>query len=125
MEYIDAHVHVWTDVFDHYPIAESYQKSDMKPPTFRPPNVMVKVSAFYALGKKTPPYDDLAELVHRVYEAFGANRLMWASDCPYQVVDHTYEDSIGFVRDRLEFLSASDKDQILRKTAEDFFFQHV
>ena len=87
------------------------------------PRVMVKISAFYALGIKTPPYDDLVELVHRVYEAFGAERLMWASDCPYQIVDHTYEDSIGFVRDRLDFLSADAEDQMLRKTAEDFFFK--
>lgn len=87
------------------------------------PKVMVKVSAFYALGAKTPPYDDQVELVRRVYEAFGAKRLMWASDCPFQVVDHTYEDSIGFVRDRLDFLSEADKDRVLRKTAEDFFFQ--
>ena len=86
------------------------------------PNVMVKVSAFYALGEKAPPYDDLEPLVRRVYEAFGSDRLMWASDCPFQVVDHTYEDSIALVRDRLDFLSDTDKEQILRKTAEDFFF---
>ncbi len=85
-------------------------------------NVMVKVSAFYALGKKMPPYDDLRELIHRVYEAFGPKRLMWASDCPFQVVTHTYEDSIALVRDRLDFLSETDKKQILQKTAEDFFF---
>ena len=86
------------------------------------PKVMVKVSAFYALGEKAPPYDDLEPLIRRVYDAFGSERLMWASDCPFQVVDHTYEDSIALVRDRLDFLSEADKDQILRKTAEDFFF---
>ena len=86
------------------------------------PNVMAKVSAFYALGKKAPPYDDLEPLIRRVYEAFGSERLMWASDCPFQVVDHAYEDSIALVRDRLDFLSKADKEQILRKTAEDFFF---
>ena len=85
-------------------------------------NVMVKVSAFYALGRKTPPYVDLVPLIRRVYDAFGPERLMWASDCPFQVVDHTYEDSIGLIRDRLDFLSAEDKELILRKTAEDFFF---
>ena len=88
----------------------------------RHPRVMVKVSAFYALGKKTPPYDDLAQLIQRVYETFGPERLMWASDCPFQVVDHTYDDSVALVRDRLDFLSEADKDHILRKTAEDFFF---
>ena len=86
------------------------------------PKVMVKISAFYALGEKAPPYDDLEPLIRRVYEAFGSERLMWASDCPFQVVDHTYEDSIALVRDRLDFLSEADKEQILRKTAEDFFF---
>ena len=86
------------------------------------PKVMVKISAFYALGEKAPPYDDLEPLIRRVYEAFGSERLMWASDCPFQVVDHTYEDSLSLIRDRLDFLSDSDKEQILRKTAEDFFF---
>ena len=86
-------------------------------------NVMVKVSAFYALGKKAPPYADLAPLIRRVFDAFGPDRLMWASDCPFQVVDHTYEDSIGLIRDRLDFLSAEDKERILRKTAENFFFR--
>ena len=86
------------------------------------PRVMVKVSAFYALGQKSPPYDDLNYLIYRVYQAFGPERMMWASDCPYQVKDHTYQDSIDLIKDGLEFLSEEDVDQILRKTAEDFFF---
>src|SRR5207245_857522 len=31
----------------------------------------VKVSAFYALGRKKPPYLDLAPMIKQVYEAFG------------------------------------------------------
>jgi predicted TIM-barrel fold metal-dependent hydrolase len=89
----------------------------------RHPRVMVKVSAFYALGKKEPPYDDLYQLIRQVYDAFGPKRLMWGSDSPYQVMGHTYEDGIGLVQDRLDFLSEADKEQILRKTAEDFFFK--
>ena len=86
--------------------------------------VMVKVSAFYALGAKTPPYADLAELIRRVLEAFGPERLMWASDCPYQVQDtHTYEASVALIRERLDFLTAGDKEQILGRTAASFFFQ--
>jgi predicted TIM-barrel fold metal-dependent hydrolase len=85
-------------------------------------NVKVKVSAFYALGAKRPPHLDLAPMIRRVYEAFGPRRLMWASDCPFQVVDETYEDSIALVRDRLEFLSPEDKQWILRRTAEESFF---
>jgi len=88
----------------------------------RHPRVMVKVSAFYALGNKKPPYDDLYKLIQRVYDAFGPKRLMWGSDSPYQVMGHTYEDGIGLIRDRLNFLSEADKGQILRETAEDLFF---
>lgn len=87
------------------------------------PRVHVKTSAFYALGKKQPPYADLKPLIQRVVDAFGPERLMWASDCPYQVQDqHTYEDSIALIRDRCDFLSDSDKAAILRETAEKLFF---
>jgi predicted TIM-barrel fold metal-dependent hydrolase len=87
------------------------------------PRVMVKVSAFYALGQKKPPYLDLAELIRQVYQAFGAGRLMWASDCPYQVQgEHTYAASVNLVRQGLDFLSVAEREQILRGTAEEFFF---
>jgi predicted TIM-barrel fold metal-dependent hydrolase len=86
-------------------------------------NTYVKTSAFYALGKKQAPYTDLGPLVRRLRDAFGPQRLMWASDCPYQVQEgHTYADSIALIRDRLDFLSAEDKEWMLRKTAEQVFF---
>jgi len=86
--------------------------------------VMVKVGAFYALGKKQAPYTDLAPMIQRVVEAFGPRRCMWESDCPFQVQNkHTYGDSIELVRTRLKFLSAADKEWLLRRTAEEFFFR--
>jgi len=55
-------------------------------------NTFVKTSAFYALGRKAMPYLDLAPMIRRLRDAFGARRLMWASDCPYQVQgSHTYQ----------------------------------
>ncbi|QDT04806.1 4-sulfomuconolactone hydrolase [Rubripirellula lacrimiformis] len=89
----------------------------------RHPNTHVKTSAFYALGMKTPPYDDLKPMIRKVYDSFGPERLMWASDCPYQVdAPHTYQASIALVRDRIGFLSDSDKQWMLRGTAEKVFF---
>jgi predicted TIM-barrel fold metal-dependent hydrolase len=88
----------------------------------RSPKVKVKVSAFYALGEKKPPHLDLAPLIKRVYEVFGPKRLMWASDCPFQVQSETYADGLSLLRDRLDFLSAEDKEWILRRTAEETFF---
>jgi predicted TIM-barrel fold metal-dependent hydrolase len=90
----------------------------------RHPRVMVKVGAFYALGKKTPPYLDLAPLIERVVQAFGARRCMWESDCPFQVVSQKYDDSIALVRDRLDFLTKIDKDWLLARTAEQRLFRH-
>lgn len=83
----------------------------------------VKVSAFYALGKKQPPYTDLGPMTKRLLEAYGRERLMWATDCPYQVnPGHTYADSVALIRDKLAFLSAEDKEWLLRKTAERVYF---
>ena len=67
------------------------------------PEVRVKVSAFYALGEKRAPHLDLSPFIQRVYDAFGPQRLMWASDCPFQILREPYEDSIALVRDRLDF----------------------
>ena len=86
-------------------------------------NVMVKVSAFYALGDKTPPYHDLQGMIRRVVDAFGPERLMWASDAPYQVQgEHTYAASLALM-ESLKFLSTAQRQQILRGTAEGFFFR--
>jgi predicted TIM-barrel fold metal-dependent hydrolase len=83
----------------------------------------VKTSAFYALGKKTPPYDDLGPMIRQLRDAYGANRLMWASDCPFQTEGkHSYKSSIALIRDRLDFLSEAEKTAMLRGTAERLFF---
>ncbi len=87
------------------------------------PKTYVKVGAFYALGKKTPPYLDLVPLIKRVVQAFGARRCMWESDCPFQVVRDRYADSLALVRDHLDFLSKDDRDWLLFRTAEQTLFQ--
>lgn len=87
-------------------------------------NVMVKLSAFYALGAKTPPYHDLTDLIKRVIDAFGPERLMWASDAPYQVQnEHTYAASVALMQEGLDFLGQAEREQIMRATAEGFFFR--
>jgi len=86
-------------------------------------HVTVKTSAFYALGAKKAPYKDLGPMIRQLRNAFSAKRLMWASDCPFQVEGrHTYHDSIALIRDRLDFLSDEERDWMLRKTAARVFF---
>jgi predicted TIM-barrel fold metal-dependent hydrolase len=82
----------------------------------------IKIGAFYALGKKTPPYLDLVPLIKRVVRAFGPSRCMWESDCPFQIVKHRYVDSIALVRDHLDFLTREDREWLLFRTAERILF---
>jgi len=86
--------------------------------------VKIKLSAYYALGKKQPPYEDLLPMIRRVLDAFGVQRCMWASDSPYQVQPpNTYTASIALIRDLLDGISPGDREQLLWKTAERVFFQ--
>ncbi len=85
--------------------------------------VHVKVGAFYALGKKKPPYQDLGGLIEKVVRAFGPKRCMWESDCPFQLVNDRYLDSLALVKDGLAFLSRSDREWLLARTAEATLFR--
>ena len=89
----------------------------------RHPGVHVKLSAYYALGRRTPPYDDMLPLIKELIRAYGPERLMWGSDSPYQLASpHTYRASIALIRDRLDGVSEEDREWLLRKTAERVFF---
>ena len=83
--------------------------------------VRVKVSAFYALGRRKPRMD-LAPMIRRLLGAFGPDRLMWASDSPFQVLDgHRYRDSIDLIRRRLDFLTRRIAIGSCGRTAEQDF----
>lgn len=87
------------------------------------PKTHVKVSAYYALGKKQPPHTELVPMIKELYDAYGPERLMWGSDCPYQLTDpNTYASSINLIKEGIDFLSESDKEWLLRKTAQRVFF---
>jgi len=83
----------------------------------------VKISAFYFLGRKQPPYDGLLPVIRRMRDAFGASRLMWGSDSPYQLGGgNTYAASLDFARQGIPFLSDAERRDLLRGTAERIFF---
>ena len=94
--------------------------------------VMMKVGAVYGRGR-TPPYTSLLPLIQRVVAAFGPERCMWESDAPFPPdrpsrhplpdPPHGIEPAVALIRDHADFLSPADKEQILIKTAEDFFFK--
>ena len=86
-------------------------------------NVKVKISAYYALGSKKPPHTELIPMIKRLYEEFGASRLMWASDCPYQLDgENNYGDSLKLIRESIDFVTDEERKQLLAGTAEETFF---
>ena len=114
-----------TCVIDHLGHVDVASDDSMRPllRLARHPNVCVKLSGFYKLGKKEPPYSDLTAAIRKVYDAFGPRRLLWGSDCPYQLRHgHTYADSYNLIAKGLEFLNAAERQDILRNTAERIYF---
>ena len=114
-----------TVVIDHCARIDSHHKEELNQlcELSKHPNVYVKISAFYAFGTRKPPYFEQIPKIKQLFESFGPRKLMWASDCPYQLENgNTYGASISLVRDRLDFLSDTDKDWLLRRTAEKVFF---
>ena len=114
-----------TVVIDHCARIDTQHKAELNElcALAKHSNVHVKISAFYAFGAKQPPYLEQSPKIKRLYEAFGPERLMWASDCPYQLENgNTYAASITLVRDQLDFLTNDDKDLLLRRTAQNVFF---
>lgn len=88
--------------------------------------VYVKLSAFYALGQKTPPYLELLPVIRQLRDAFGPERLMWGSDCPFQVAPgHGYLQSLELLTKHADFLSHDERRQILQVTAEQVFFERA
>ena len=82
------------------------------------PNVSVKVSELMILSpSKKYPYRDTYPLVKSVYEAFGADRLLWGTGFPgatrAQADRPSLEEELGLIRKEIPFFSAEDRAKIL------------
>lgn len=83
----------------------------------RHPKLCMKITHPWWVSKQPYPYADALEMVHRLYDRFGARRLMWGTDWP--VVDRFcgYARAVELVRSHLPFIAASDRPFILGGTA--------
>ena len=84
----------------------------------RYPRVYVKISHTWSLSKDGYPWLDAQTLVKRLYDTFGPQRLMWATDWPIAKERATYLQRLTVVRDDMNFLNAADKEWMLSKTVE-------
>lgn len=81
------------------------------------PRVYVKVSGFHAFSREPYPHRDCSGFVERTYRAFGAGRLMWASNHPLVLETASYEETLGIV-DRWDFLRSQDRPLLLGAVAD-------
>jgi predicted TIM-barrel fold metal-dependent hydrolase len=81
-------------------------------------NLFVKISHTWSLSRQPYPWTDSQQYVKRVYDAFGPQRIMWATDWPIVENVSTYERALSVVRDEMKFLNAEDKQWVLSKTIQ-------
>lgn len=84
----------------------------------RYPRVFVKISDLWALSEQPYPYLDAQQMVHRLYDAFGPRRLMWATNWPVSLKQQPYAKLVELYRDHIAFLNAEDRRQIFAGTVQ-------
>ncbi len=82
------------------------------------PNIYIKVSGFHYVSPRgwDYPWPDAIQLFRQIFEAFGPDRLCWASDFPASTRHCTYRQSLEVVRTHCSFLGPDDLSQILGGT---------
>ncbi len=80
------------------------------------PNVALKWAHAPSLSSLPYSYPDLIPVLVKVVEAFGPERVMWASDHSHNKKFYSWAESLFYIRDTKE-LSESDKIWLLGKTA--------
>lgn len=84
----------------------------------RYPKVFVKISHMWSLSKQPYPYVDAQAQVKRLYEKFGAKRLMWGTDWPISLRWLSYAQAVDLYRDHIAFFTPEDREWILGKTVQ-------
>jgi L-fuconolactonase len=84
-------------------------------------NICFKLSDVAGRSQESFPYTDVHPFIARLFNAFGASRTIWGTGYPgHHRAKHkwpTLAEELRLIREGLPFLSASDQDAILGRTA--------
>ena len=83
--------------------------------------VYVKVSALGFMSNEPFPHRDMLDLVQRVFDAFGPERMMWGTDTPMSQDPTTLQDALWLIDIALPDSSTDDRMQIKGGTAGRLF----
>ena len=122
------HLGMCPDNFSIDKLARPHIDAEIPPPTLptilrlaRCSNVYVKLSGQYGFSHEPYPYRDLRPLVQSLYDAFGADRLLWATDFPWIVEEPGYDRLVRLLEEQLPSLSAQERARIMGGTAAALF----
>lgn len=77
------------------------------------PNVSIKVSASPGVSSEGYPFRDVAEILHRVVDAYGPQRCYWGTDLTNTFSKGPYRQRVTHFTEELSFSSETDKDWIM------------
>ncbi|WNI18790.1 amidohydrolase family protein [Actinacidiphila sp. ITFR-21] len=75
------------------------------------PNVAVKATCLPAASARPYPFADLTAAVHRVFDAFGPDRMFWGSDLTR--LPCTYRECVEHFTHSLPFLTGRDRERVM------------
>jgi len=107
-------------VIDHQadsPLSQP-EKLDLLLALQRYPRVFVKISHMWTLSKQPYPYPDAQVQVKRLYDKFGAKRLMWGTDWPISLSKIPYDKTVELFRDHMDMFTPEDREWIYYKTVQ-------
>lgn len=84
-------------------------------------SMFVHISGHYAYTREPYPYRELKEVVNRIYMAFGADRMLMASDWPWIQEEPGYANTLALVDDHLPGLTSEERVAIRGGTAMTLF----
>jgi L-fuconolactonase len=87
------------------------------------PNVFAKASGLYSASGDSGSWtiDRVRPFLHRALECFGSERLMYGGDWPISVLSGGYDRVWGGLSELFNELPELDRDNILGRTATDFY----
>ncbi len=84
----------------------------------RYPKVFVKITDLWVLSKQAYPYLDAQEQVKKLYQSFGAERLMWATNWPVSLQQLPYARIVELYRDHMQIFTPADRETVLYKSVQ-------
>ncbi|MEE2834295.1 MAG: amidohydrolase family protein [Candidatus Latescibacterota bacterium] len=77
----------------------------------------------YAFSKGSYPYSDMKPMGERVYEAFGAERMMWCTDFPWIVEEPGYGRLAQIIDHHLPGISVREREMMMGGNALGIWFR--